>query len=94
MPNFSRSGIVLLVTLLFCVTPIASLAWYPLNDTGIQFCGETTSGNNDPCTGNEPQGQDAHYGRDAAAKAGTLTKVGAGDAGFDFTKISNQYVQQ
>ncbi len=61
----------------------------PINDTGIQFCGEAASGNNVPCTGNEPQGQDAHYGRDAAAKAGTLTKVGAGAAGFDFTKISN-----
>jgi len=58
-----------------------------LNDTGIQFCGEATSGNNEPCTGSEPAGQDAHYGRDAAAAAGTLAKTGGGKAGFDFTKI-------
>jgi hypothetical protein len=31
--------------------------------------------------------QDAFFGRDAQAKAGTLIKVGAGMAGFDFTKI-------
>jgi len=60
-----------------------------LNDTGIQFCGEAGSGNNEPCTGGEPQGQDVHYGRDAATRAGTLNKVGGGAAGFDFTKISN-----
>ena len=32
-------------------------------------------------------GQDAEYGRDAQAQAGTLTKVGGGRAGFDFTKL-------
>jgi len=63
------------------------LAAAGLNDTGIQFCGEATSGNNEPCTGSEPAGQDAHYGRDAAAAAGTLAKTGGGNAGFDFTKI-------
>ena len=35
------------------------------------------------------QGQDARYGRDAAAGTGALTKVGGGANGFDFTKISN-----
>lgn len=64
-------------------------ATHPLNDTGITFCGEAVSGNNSPCTGNEPAGQDAHYGRDAAAAAGKLTKKGGGSAGFDFTKIAN-----
>lgn len=34
-----------------------------------------------------PAGQDAVYGRDALALAGGLIKVGAGDAGFDFTKL-------
>lgn len=79
------------VALFLCLTSInhPSHAWYPLNDTGIQFCGESSTGNNNPCTGREPQGQDAHYGRDAAARAGTLNKVGAGAGGFDFTKISN-----
>ncbi|WP_200154164.1 InlB B-repeat-containing protein, partial [Chromatium okenii] len=58
-----------------------------LNDTGIQFCGDYPGGNNNPCLGTEPAGQDKHYGRDAEAAAGTLTKVGGGAAGFDFTAI-------
>jgi len=33
--------------------------------------------------------QDAFFGCDAAAKAGTLTKIGGGQVGFDFTKIAN-----
>jgi hypothetical protein len=49
----------------------------PLNDTGIDFCGDATSGNNKPCLGTEPAGQDAHYGRDKAA----------GGKGFDFTAL-------
>ncbi|PTN31580.1 DUF1566 domain-containing protein [Desulfonatronum sp. SC1] len=89
MPAYIRLSIVSVAALLFCFTPISSHAWHPLNDTGIQFCGGAFSSNNNPCTGHEPQGQDAHYGRDAAARTGTLTKVGAGEAGFDFTKISN-----
>jgi len=69
-----------------------SVASRILNDTGITFCGETSlaaGGNNDPCTGLEPWGQDAHYGRDAQAVGGSLSKVGGGSAGFDFTKIAN-----
>lgn len=62
---------------------------YALNDSGVVFCGVAVDGNNDPCTGSEPQGQDRHHGRDARALAGTLVKVGAGDAGFDFGKIGN-----
>ena len=68
----------------------------PLNDTGITFCGGATSGNSSPCLGTEPAGQDKNYGRDAAAIAGTLTKIGGsagavgrGPNGFDFTKITN-----
>jgi pimeloyl-ACP methyl ester carboxylesterase len=59
-----------------------------LNDTGIQFCGAATTGNG-TCSGSSPQGQDAYYGRDAQAAAGQLTKIGGGNAGFDYTKISN-----
>lgn len=33
--------------------------------------------------------QDCRYGRDAAAAAGQLTKTGAGDKGFDYSKIAN-----
>jgi Protein of unknown function (DUF1566) len=68
----------------------------PLNDTGITFCGAATTGNNKPCLDTDPAGQDKHYGRDAAAQAGTLTKiggsagaVGGGANGFDYSKIAN-----
>lgn len=71
-----------------------------LNDTGITQCSDyafNTSQNHtlglscaltvdtqgDPI----PPGQDALFGRDAKAAAGTLTKIGGGDAGFDFTKL-------
>ncbi len=75
-----------------------SVATGLLNDTGIDWCTEniTTPSiwvNNAVCwdvtwAGNLwGQQQDAFFGRDAQAKAGTLTKVGGGMAGFDFTKI-------
>lgn len=58
------------------------------NDTGIQSCNNSLSdGLVCPVAGFE--GQDGDYGRDAAALAGTLAKTGAGNAGFDFTKIAN-----
>ena len=60
-----------------------------LNDTGITWSGHATSGNASFCDPAHPAGQDCHYGRDAQAAAGMLTKVGGGNAGFDFTKIAN-----
>jgi hypothetical protein len=61
-----------------------------LNDTGLQYCGNAAGGTNLPCSSNtNPKGQDAFYGRDAAAAAGVLTKKGGGSAAFDYTKISN-----
>lgn len=36
-----------------------------------------------------PAGQDAVYGRDAQSMAGTLTKIGGGYAGFDYTKLGS-----
>lgn len=59
----------------------------PLNDTGIDFCQDGNMNNNKPCLGTESAGQDAHYGRDAQAAAGTLTKIGGGGKGFDFTAL-------
>jgi hypothetical protein len=93
MPNSPslRSALTLLSMLLFCQISFSGPG--ALNDTGITFCGDTTT-NTANCTpvgadsGAYPR-QDARYGRDAQAAAGKLTKVGGGSAGFDFTKIAN-----
>lgn len=66
----------------------------PLNDTGQTQCYDATdtavpvSAANCGDSAARPR-QDARYGRDAQAAAGSLTKIGAGAAGFDFTKIAN-----
>ena len=62
-----------------------------LNDTGITKC--DFFGTFDDCTaaivdGSFRLNQDGEVGRDYLAAKGQLTKVGAGIAGFDFTKIS------
>jgi hypothetical protein len=64
---------------------------FALNDTGMNFC-YTDSQFATTCTaavisdaGSHPR-QDARFGRDANTSLG---KIGGGDAGFDFTKISN-----
>ncbi len=63
-----------------------------LNDTGIIMCTNdaTTFADCTAATTGDWFGlnQDAQLGRDALAVQGQLIKVGAGDAGFDFTKIS------
>ncbi len=65
-----------------------------LNDTGQTLCYDTSI-TQTPCSaavggdaGVNPR-QDGRYGRDARAAAGSLTKLGAGAAGFDFTKVGN-----
>ncbi|MBA5249227.1 MAG: DUF1566 domain-containing protein, partial [Gammaproteobacteria bacterium] len=60
-----------------------------LNDTGITWSGNYTNSNNADCTGTTITAQDCKHGRDAQATAGTLTKTGAGSAGFDFTKLDS-----
>jgi len=57
------------------------------NDTGITWGWDSVSGNNRDCRGDTITQQDCAHGRDAQAAAGTLTKVGGGNAGFDFTKL-------
>lgn len=59
-----------------------------LNDTGINGCANVTT-NNLPCPLAGFVEQDGDLGRDALARAGQLAKIGAGETGFDFTKISN-----
>ena len=65
-------------------TPLAT----PLNDTGITWGGNYVSGDNPTCTSNISAPQDCNQGRDAKALANTLTKIGAGHGGFDFTKLA------
>jgi len=57
-----------------------------LNDTGVTGCTDGTN-LNQACPIAPLPNQDAETGRDAAAQRGTLTKIGFGQAGFDFTKI-------
>jgi hypothetical protein len=59
-----------------------------LNDTGITTYANASS-NSLTSEPTDYPGQDARYGRDAQAAAGTLAKKGAGAKGFDFTKIAN-----
>jgi hypothetical protein len=59
-----------------------------LNDTGQSSCATATNGLLG-CPQPEFPDQDGDHGRDARARLGQLTKVGAGEAGFDYSKISN-----
>jgi hypothetical protein len=64
-----------------------------LNDTGITQCSNANTIFAD-CSAASLGGwfglnQDGEFGRDALAAKGKLTKVGGGDGGFDFTKISS-----
>ena len=58
----------------------------PLNDTGIDWCVDDNT-NYLTCPVAGYPDQDGEFGRDASARAGTLEKVGAGPAGFDYTKL-------
>jgi hypothetical protein len=70
--------------LLACCLPGLALA--ELNDTGIVRFGDKTSYELASEPADHP-GQDARFGRDAAAMAGKLAKKGGGAKGFDFTKL-------
>lgn len=58
-----------------------------VNDTGQTTCYDDTHAVV-PEPGAHPR-QDCTIGRDAAAAAGALSKVGGGSKGFDYTKIAN-----
>ncbi|MBB1125684.1 DUF1566 domain-containing protein [Thiospirillum jenense] len=78
------------ITALVLFTAVtAAPAHAALNDTGITACSDGTTAFSPLCPIAEFPRQDGDYGRDAEAIAGTLIKTGGGDAGFDFTKISN-----
>ncbi len=59
-----------------------------LNDTGEDTCATNTEAGLS-CPQADFPDQDGDLGRDALARAGELDKVGAGDAGFDYTKIAD-----
>jgi hypothetical protein len=92
MTRFPRT---LLLALLLAVGATAHAAGLP--DTGQDTCYDNSAADgvaaSDPASiardlGTHPR-QDCRYGRDAAAAAGQLTKIGAGAKGFDYTKIAN-----
>lgn len=83
---------VLLLPLLFLATCVFAQT-APLNDTGqtqcfqgggLAACSAANTGD-----GSTHPRQDGRFGRDAQAGAGALTKMGSGQAGFDFTRICN-----
>lgn len=90
---FSRGTVLAALFFASCVANTWGLA-AGLNDTGQTKCFDA-GGGGVPCSstaggdGSATPRQDARYGRDAAAAALQLVKVGAGSAGFDYTKIAN-----
>ena len=79
---------IFLRVLLFAAFPVHATG---LSDTGQDTCYDgtslvacTTANSGDAAA--YPR-QDGRFGRDAAADAGPLSKTGAGDKGFDFTKM-------
>lgn len=72
---------------LAAISAAAGPAPLPLNDTGLESCYDQETPQS--CSIAEYPLQDARFGRDAAAANGLLAKVGAGSAGFDYTKIAN-----
>ena len=78
---------------LACVFGLLSPAYAAgLNDTGITYCWNDSAIDNttgiQTDSGTHPR-QDCRYGRDAAATAAVMPKVGGGGKGFDFSKIAN-----
>ncbi len=78
-------GAALLASVALSATAMAA----GLNDTGFTTCADAAGATVSCTAASAVQGQDARYGRDAAAGTSALTKAGGGANGFDFTKISN-----
>lgn len=81
------AGWMAVILLGLCVLPKLALAG--LNDTGVVLFGDKTSYELTREPVDHP-GQDARFGRDAAAAAGKLAKQGAGAKSFDFTKLNEE----
>jgi hypothetical protein len=75
-----------LLSVLLIATATAQVTAPAVNDSGQTLFYSATA----LVPGGEPAafpGQDASYGRDAAATDGIVVKQGAGSAGFDYTKL-------
>lgn len=88
------AGLVVLLSPGLAASTGAPVNYVPLTDTGITYSSDGGSAYaliHSGCPSTDPPGQDCFYGRDAAALAGTLQKIGGSGAtnGFDYTKISN-----
>lgn len=84
MTRFPRT---VLLALLLAVGSVAqAVTVVPLNDTGQTLCYDS-AGTVISCVSSGTD--DGRYGRDAAASMGLLSKIGAGAAGFDFSKVAN-----
>jgi hypothetical protein len=66
----------------------APLPLQPRHDTGQTLCYDL-EGQEIGCSAPLFPFEDARFGRDSAAAAGVLPKIGGGTGGFDFTKIAN-----
>jgi hypothetical protein len=96
LPPFSGESMRFLIIPFALALALPALAAGPtglLNDTGQTGCYDASdaavacdSAGVGGDGGVNPR-QDARFGRDAKAAAGTLTKVGGGAAGFDFSKM-------
>lgn len=86
--HFRIAHAVFAIALLATMASTARGAPRPLNDSGQTRCfqGENADATAVDCDDASWPGQDAGIGRDAAPP----TKIGAGAAGFDFTKLSNE----
>lgn len=72
------------VTITVSSQPLVSQ--FVLNDTGVVSCANNVADQIGCPVLGFPR-QDAEFGRDAEALAGTLVKTGSGNGGFDFTKL-------
>jgi hypothetical protein len=89
MMRFSALILVPVLALSLSAARAASLpdTGQALCDNGSNVLAACTSGNTGD-TATYPR-QDGRFGRDASKTAGTLTKIGGGAAGFDYTKVCN-----
>ena len=81
-----QDGITQLAEDYISATPQENTTTFTLNDTGITWGGDYSSGNNSDCSSNITAPQDCHQGRDADSATNDDSD---GHAGFSFTKLDS-----